>query len=100
MHDKHYLEVHKELGLDDAKIQDVQFNFKPNIKLYSCRVIFKNGYQLSIIYSKFLSYKFEIAIINKDGSMDDKYFNGDTVLPGCSANDVRCYINKIGSLKQ
>lgn len=70
------------------------------------RVIFKNGYQLSIIRGEY-SYGgreglFEIAPYTKQGDMDGDLFDekdqGDDVLGFLDADEVNYYIKKIGEM--
>jgi hypothetical protein len=84
-------------------------------QLYDCsnelfkraRLVFKNGYRLSIVIGPF-SYGgrdglFEIAIITPEGNIDDSALDdadqsGSGVLGYCDVNTVRYYISKISEL--
>lgn len=70
------------------------------------RLVFKNGYQLSIIRGEF-SYGgdqglFEISPFDLEGCMNGGLFDeedqGDDVLGYCNLEKVKYYVNKIGTL--
>jgi len=67
------------------------------------RVIFRNGFQLSIIRGWISDGEFELAIFNKfgvmDGSLLDLCDQGDQVLKGCSLKKIEYYLEKVSELR-
>ncbi len=70
---------------------------------------FYNGYKLSVIASNSLfeikKNNFELAIVDPINTIIDEHFedepkyNGFDVLHNCTADDIKRYIEKIGSIK-
>jgi len=86
------------------KVKGVTFSSDENFN--RMRVVFNNGYELSIVNGTG-SYGgneglYEIAPVNKKGNLDGRLLNdedkGDDVCGYCDEEKVKMYINKIASL--
>lgn len=89
--------------MGENTIQSVRDNSGPYIK--RLRIVFKNGYQLSIVQGEGIyngASTFEIAIFNLEGYLDGSLFDeenqGDNLLDYCDLAKINHYILKIGNL--